>query len=86
MKQRTMVIASYPVTDFKAVLTDASFDEVESSEMASKWRVFSFLKKQWKPRNPSARADDASRGRDARRAQGDIMGDLNRRRADSKYE
>ena len=75
------VIASYPVTDFKAVLTDASFDEVESSEMAFKMAGILAFKE----------AMEASQAlllepmmlievETPEEYQGDIMGDLNRRR------
>ena len=75
------VIASYPVTDFKAVLTDASFDEVESSEMAFKMAgIFAFKEAMEASQalllEPMMQVEVET----PEEYQGDIMNDLNRRR------
>ncbi len=75
------VIASYPVTDFRAVLTDASFDEVESSEMAFKMAgIFAFKEAMEASQalllEPMMQVEVET----PEEYQGDILGDLNRRR------
>ena len=75
------VVANYPVVDFKATLFDGSFHEVDSSEMAFKMAgIFAF-------RNAMEQATPillepimAVEVESPEEYQGDIMGDLNRRR------
>ena len=69
------------MTDFKAVLTDASFDEVESSEMAFKMAgIFAFKEAMEASQalllEPMMQVEVET----PEEYQGDIMGDLNRRR------
>ena len=75
------VIASYPVTDFKATLCDATYNEVDSSEMAFKIAGILAFKEAMEVSQPillepvmqvEVETPDEY--------QGDIMGDLNRRR------
>ena len=75
------VIASYPVTDFKATLYDATYNEVDSSEMAFKIAGILAFKEAMEVSQPillepvmqvEVETPDEY--------QGDIMGDLNRRR------
>jgi elongation factor G len=75
------VIASYPVTDFKATLYDATYNEVDSSEMAFKMAgIFAFKEamEASKPLllEPMMQVEVETPDE----YQGDIMGDLNRRR------
>ncbi|MDR1528189.1 MAG: elongation factor G [Puniceicoccales bacterium] len=78
---RTGVIASYPVVDFIARIIDGSFHEVDSSEMAFKMAgIFGFKEAMRKANpillEPIMRVDVAT----PEEYQGDIVGDLNRRR------
>jgi elongation factor G len=75
------VIASYPVTDFKVTLHDATYNEVDSSEMAFKMAGIFAFKEAMEASQPlllepmmqvEVETPDEY--------QGDIMGDLNRRR------
>jgi elongation factor G len=75
------VIAGYPVIDFKARIIDGSFHEVDSSEMAFKMAgIFAFkdAMKNAKPilLEPIMKVEVST----PEEYQGDIMGDLNRRR------
>ena len=75
------VLASYPVTDFKATLYDASFDEVESSEMAFKMAgIFAFKEAMEASQPILLEPMMAVEVETPDEYQGDIMGDLNRRR------
>ncbi|MDR0741867.1 MAG: elongation factor G [Puniceicoccales bacterium] len=78
---RTGVIAGYPVVDFIARIVDGSFHEVDSSEMAFKMAgIFGFKEAMRKANpillEPIMRVDVAT----PEEYQGDIVGDLNRRR------
>ncbi|OYV48335.1 MAG: elongation factor G [Verrucomicrobia bacterium 21-51-4] len=78
---RNGVVAGYPVIDFKARIVDGSFHEVDSSEMAFKMAgIFAFKEamKKAKPAllEPIMKVEVAT----PEEYQGDIMGDLNRRR------
>ena len=75
------VIANYPVTDFKISLYDATYDEVNSSEMAFKMAgIFAFKEamESSKPLllEPMMQVEVETPDE----YQGDIIGDLNRRR------
>ena len=75
------VIAGYPVIDFKVRIIDGSFHEVDSSEMAFKMAgIFAFkdAMKNAKPilLEPVMKVEVST----PEEYQGDIMGDLNRRR------
>jgi len=75
------VIAGYPVIDFKVCIVDGSFHEVDSSEMAFKMAgIFAFkdAMKNAKPvlLEPVMKVEVST----PEEYQGDIMGDLNRRR------
>lgn len=75
------VIAGYPVIDFKVRIVDGSFHEVDSSEMAFKMAgIFAFkdAMKNAKPilLEPVMKVEVST----PEEYQGDIMGDLNRRR------
>ncbi|HOY53194.1 MAG TPA: elongation factor G, partial [Opitutaceae bacterium] len=75
------VIAGYPVIDFKAQIIDGSFHEVDSSEMAFKMAgIFGFKEamKDAKPilLEPIMKVEVTV----PEEYQGDIMGDINRRR------
>ncbi|MDR1595555.1 MAG: elongation factor G [Puniceicoccales bacterium] len=75
------VIAGYPVVDFIARIIDGSFHEVDSSEMAFKMAgIFGFKEAMRKAGpillEPIMRVDVAT----PEEYQGDIVGDLNRRR------
>ncbi|MDR2738067.1 MAG: elongation factor G [Puniceicoccales bacterium] len=77
----TGVIAGYPVVDFIARIIDGSFHEVDSSEMAFKMAgIFGFKEAMRKASpillEPIMRVDVATPDE----YQGDIVGDLNRRR------
>ncbi len=75
------VLASYPVTDFKATLYDGSFDEVESSEMAFKMAgIFAFREAMEASQPILLEPMMAVEVETPDEYQGDIMGDLNRRR------
>lgn len=78
---RNGVVAGYPVVDVKVRIVDGSFHEVDSSEMAFKMAgIFSFkdAMKQAKPilLEPIMKVEVTS----PEEYQGDVMGDLNRRR------
>ncbi|MDR1891043.1 MAG: elongation factor G [Puniceicoccales bacterium] len=78
---QTGVIAGYPVVDFVARIVDGSFHEVDSSEMAFKMAgIFGFKEAMRKANpillEPIMRVDVAT----PEEYQGDIVGDLNRRR------
>lgn len=78
---RNGVVAGYPVVDFRAVLYDGSFHEVDSSEMAFKMAgLFAFRDAMEKGApillEPMMRVEVETPDE----YQGDIMGDLNRRR------
>jgi elongation factor G len=75
------VVNGYPVVDFKATLVDGSFHEVDSSEMAFKMAgIFAFKEalKQAKSvlLEPVMKVEVTTPDE----SQGDVMGDLNRRR------
>ena len=75
------MVAGYPVTDFKATLNDGSFHEVDSSEMAFKMAGIFAFKEAMEASNPQLLEPmmqvEVETPEDY---QGDIMGDLNRRR------
>ena len=75
------VVAGYPVIDFKARIVDGSFHEVDSSEMAFKMAGIFAFKDAMKKANPILLEPimkvEVSTPEEY---QGDIMGDLNRRR------
>ncbi|MDR2432845.1 MAG: elongation factor G [Puniceicoccales bacterium] len=78
---QTGVVAGYPVVDFIARIVDGSFHEVDSSEMAFKMAgIFGFKEAMRKANpillEPIMRVDVAT----PEEYQGDIVGDLNRRR------
>ncbi|MDR1457368.1 MAG: elongation factor G [Puniceicoccales bacterium] len=78
---QTGVVAGYPVVDFIAKIVDGSFHEVDSSEMAFKMAgIFGFKEAMRKANpillEPIMRVDVAT----PEEYQGDIVGDLNRRR------
>jgi elongation factor G len=78
---QTGVIAGYPVVDFVAKIVDGSYHEVDSSEMAFKMAgIFGFKEAMRKANpillEPIMRVDVAT----PEEYQGDIVGDLNRRR------
>ncbi len=78
---RNGVVAGYPVVDFKATLYDGSFHQVDSSEMAFKMAgLFAFRDAMEKGApvllEPMMRVEVETPDE----YQGDIMGDLNRRR------
>ncbi|TVR54172.1 MAG: elongation factor G [Puniceicoccaceae bacterium] len=75
------VVAGYPVIDFKARIFDGSFHEVDSSEMAFKMAgIFAFKEAMRKATpallEPIMKVEVST----PEEYQGDIMGDLNRRR------
>jgi len=75
------VIAGYPVIDFKVSLVDGSFHDVDSSEMAFKMAgIFAFKDAMQKAQpallEPIMKVEVAT----PEEYQGDLMGDLNRRR------
>ena len=75
------VIAGYPVIDFKVELYDGSFHEVDSSEMAFKMAgIFAFKDAMAKAQpvllEPIMKVEVST----PEEYQGDLMGDLNRRR------
>jgi elongation factor G len=75
------VLAGYPMVDFRATLTDGSFHEVDSNEMAFKIAASMALKDGCRRANPSLlepimRIDVTS----PKDYVGDVMGDLMRRR------
>lgn len=75
------VIAGYPVIDFKASIVDGSFHEVDSSELAFKMAgIFAFKDAMEKAKpillEPIMKVEVTT----PEEYQGDIMGDLNRRR------
>ena len=78
---RNGLVAGYPVVDFRATLYDGSFDEVDSSETAFKMAgLFAFRDAMEKGAplllEPMMRVEVET----PEEYQGDIMGDLNRRR------
>ncbi|MDR2779079.1 MAG: elongation factor G [Puniceicoccales bacterium] len=78
---QTGVVAGYPVVDFVAKIVDGSFHEVDSSEMAFKMAgIFGFKEAMRKANpillEPIMRVDVVT----PEEYQGDIVGDLNRRR------
>jgi elongation factor G len=75
------VVAGYPVIDFKVELYDGSFHDVDSSEMAFKMAgIFAFKDAMQKAQpvllEPIMKVEVAT----PEEYQGDLMGDLNRRR------
>lgn len=75
------VVAGYPVIDFKVLIVDGSFHEVDSSEMAFKMAgIFAFKEAMRKAGpillEPIMKVEVATPDQ----YQGDIIGDLNRRR------
>ncbi len=75
------VVAGYPVVDFKIRIVDGSFHEVDSSELAFKMAGIFAFKDAMKKANPILlepimKVEVAT----PEEYQGDIMGDLNRRR------
>ncbi len=75
------VVAGYPVIDFKVEIFDGSFHEVDSSEMAFKMAGIFAFREAMKQANavllePIMKVEVAT----PEEYQGDIMGDLNRRR------
>ena len=75
------VVAGYPVIDFKVEIFDGSFHEVDSSEMAFKMAgIFAFREAMKKAKaallEPIMKVEVTT----PEEYQGDIMGDLNRRR------
>ena len=75
------VIAGYPVIDFKVTLTDGSFHDVDSSEMAFKMAgIFAFKDAMQKASpillEPIMKVEVST----PEEYQGELMGDLNRRR------
>lgn len=79
------LLAGYPVVDFKVTLFDGSFHDVDSSEMAFKMAGIFALRDAMEKASPvllePLMAVDVETPEDY---QGDIMGDLNRRRGDIK--
>jgi len=80
------VIAGYPVVDFKVTLVDGSFHEVDSSEMAFKMAGIFAAKEALKKAEsillePMMKVEVSS----PEEYQGDIMGDLNRRRGQIQH-
>lgn len=78
---QTGVVAGYPVVDFTAHIIDGSFHEVDSSEMAFKMAgIFGFKEAMRKANpillEPIMKVDVST----PEEYQGDIVGDLNRRR------
>ena len=75
------VVAGYPVVDFKVRIVDGSFHEVDSSELAFKMAGIFALKDALKKANPILLEPimkvEVSTPEEY---QGDVMGDLNRRR------
>jgi len=75
------VVAGYPVVDFKATLFDGSFHDVDSSEMAFKMAgIFAFREAMQKGEAVLLEPMMAVEVETPEDYQGDIMGDLNRRR------
>jgi elongation factor G len=75
------VVAGYPVVDFKATLHDGSFHDVDSSEMAFKMAgLFAFREAMEKANPDLLEPIMAVEIETPEEYQGDIMGDLNRRR------
>ncbi len=78
---RNGTVAGYPVIDFKARIVDGSFHEVDSSELAFKMAgIFAFKEAMKKATpillEPIMKVEVAT----PEEYQGDVMGDLNRRR------
>ena len=78
---RNGIVAGYPVIDFKVRIVDGSFHEVDSSEMAFKMAgIFAFKDAMAKANpillEPLMKVEVST----PEEYQGDIMGDLNRRR------
>jgi len=75
------VLAGYPVVDFKVTLFDGSFHDVDSSEMAFKMAGIFAVKEAMKKAGPiMLEPIMAVEVETPDEYQGDIMGDLNRRR------
>lgn len=75
------VVAGYPVTDFRATFYDGSFNEVDSSEMAFKMAGIFAFKEAMEASNPLLLEPMMQvEVETPEEYQGDIMGDLNRRR------
>jgi elongation factor G len=75
------IVAGYPVTDFKATLVDGSFHEVDSSELAFKMAGMLAFKEAMEASNPQLLEPMMQvEVETPEEYQGDIMGDLNRRR------
>lgn len=78
---RNGIVAGYPVIDFKVSIVDGSFHEVDSSELAFKMAGIFAFKDAMKKANPILlepimKVEVAT----PEEYQGDVMGDLNRRR------
>jgi len=74
-------VAGYPVVDFKVRLVDGSFHEVDSSELAFKMAGIFAFKEAMKKANPILLEPIMFvEVRTPQEYQGDIVGDLNRRR------
>ena len=74
-------LAGFPMVDFKVVLYDGSYHDVDSNDCRSRWRAASHSEKRWKRRSrrcssPSWRSEITVPDDFA----GSIMGDLNSRR------
>ena len=75
------MIAGYPVVDFKAILHDGSFHDVDSSEMAFKMAgLFAFRQAMEQSHPILLEPVMAVEIETPEEYQGDILGDLNRRR------
>ena len=78
---RNGTVCGYPVVDFKATLYDGSFHEVDSSEMAFKMAgLFAFREAMEKSSPVLLEPMMSVEVETPDEYQGDIMGDLNRRR------
>lgn len=74
-------VAGYPVVDFKVCLVDGSFHEVDSSELAFKMAgIFAFKEAMKKAKPILLEPVMSVEVRSPNEYQGDIVGDLNRRR------
>ena len=80
------VLGGYPVVDFKATLYDGSFHEVDSSEMAFKMAgIFAFREAMEKGSPKLLEPLMHVEVETPEEYQGDIMGDLNRRRGQIQH-
>tara|TARA_B100001123_G_scaffold389325_1_gene466004 strand:+ start:18110 stop:20263 length:2154 start_codon:yes stop_codon:yes gene_type:complete len=78
---RSGVVAGYPVIDFKVRIVDGSFHEVDSSEMAFKMAgIFAFREAMKNAKPILLEPIMAVEVTTPEEYQGDVMGDLNRRR------